>query len=162
MGPVITKEHRAKVLAYIEKGLAEGARLILDGRNVTDPKNPGGNWLGPSIFDEVTPDMTIAREEIFGPVLCLMKVKDFDAACAVVNAHPQANATSIFTTSGKAAREYRYRIAPAMIGVNIGVAAPMAFFPFGGSKQSFFGDTKAHGRDSVDFYTEKKVVISRW
>ena len=118
--------------------------------------------LGPSIFADVTPDMTIAKEEIFGPVLCLMRAKTFDEAVEIVNAHPQANATSIFTTSGKAAREYRYRIAPAMIGVNIGVAAPMAFFPFGGSKQSFFGDTKAHGRDSVDFYTEKKVVISRW
>jgi malonate-semialdehyde dehydrogenase (acetylating)/methylmalonate-semialdehyde dehydrogenase len=162
MGPVITPEHRAKVLEYIEKGLAEGAKLILDGRAVTDPKNPGGNWLGPSIFDGVTPDMTIAKEEIFGPVLCLMRAPTFDAACEIVNAHPQANASSIFTTSGKAAREYRYRVHPAMLGVNIGVAAPMAFFPFGGSKQSFFGDTKAHGRDSVDFYTEKKVVISRW
>jgi malonate-semialdehyde dehydrogenase (acetylating)/methylmalonate-semialdehyde dehydrogenase len=106
--------------------------------------------------------MTIAREEIFGPVLCLMKAESFDQAIEIVNAHPQANASSIFTTSGKAAREYRYRVHPAMLGVNIGVAAPMAFFPFGGSKQSFFGDTKAHGRDSVDFYTEKKVVISRW
>ncbi len=162
MGPVITKEHREKILSYIEKGLAEGATLLLDGRTVTDAKNPGGNWLGPSIFDGVTPDMTIAKEEIFGPVLCLMRAKTFDEAVDIVNAHPQANATSIFTTSGKAAREYRYRVNPAMIGVNIGVAAPMAFFPFGGSKQSFFGDTKAHGRDSVDFYTEKKVVISRW
>ena len=162
MGPVITREHREKILSYIEKGLAEGATLLLDGRNVTDATNPGGNWLGPSIFDGVTPDMTIAKEEIFGPVLCLMRAQTFDEAVDIVNAHPQANATSIFTTSGKAAREYRYRVHPAMIGVNIGVAAPMAFFPFGGSKQSFFGDTKAHGRDSVDFYTEKKVVISRW
>jgi malonate-semialdehyde dehydrogenase (acetylating)/methylmalonate-semialdehyde dehydrogenase len=162
MGPVITREHREKILGYIEKGLAEGAKLVLDGRSVTDPKNPGGNWLGPSIFADVTPDMTIAREEIFGPVLCLMKAESFDQAIEIVNAHPQANASSIFTTSGKAAREYRYRVHPAMLGVNIGVAAPMAFFPFGGSKQSFFGDTKAHGRDSVDFYTEKKVVISRW
>ena len=162
MGPVITKEHREKILGYIDKGLAEGAKLILDGRNVTDAKNPGGNWLGPSIFDGVTPDMTIAKEEIFGPVLCLMRAKTLDEAIDIVNAHPQANASSIFTTSGKAAREYRYRVHPAMLGVNIGVAAPMAFFPFGGSKQSFFGDTKAHGRDSVDFYTEKKVVISRW
>jgi malonate-semialdehyde dehydrogenase (acetylating)/methylmalonate-semialdehyde dehydrogenase len=162
MGPVITREHREKILGYIEKGLAEGAKLVLDGRGVTDPKNPGGNWLGPSIFADVTPDMTIAREEIFGPVLCLMKAESFDQAIEIVNAHPQANASSIFTTSGKAAREYRYRVHPAMLGVNIGVAAPMAFFPFGGSKQSFFGDTKAHGRDSVDFYTEKKVVISRW
>ncbi len=162
MGPVITKEHREKILSYIEKGIAEGATLALDGRAGTDPKNPGGNWLGPTIFTDVTPEMTIAKEEIFGPVLCLMKSESLDSAIDIVNAHPQANASSIFTTSGRAAREYRYRVHPAMLGVNIGVAAPMAFFPFGGSKQSFFGDVKAHGRDSVEFYTEKKVVISRW
>jgi malonate-semialdehyde dehydrogenase (acetylating)/methylmalonate-semialdehyde dehydrogenase len=162
MGPVITSAHREKILGYIEKGLAEGAKLILDGRGYRNDAQPEGYWLGPSIFDGVKPDMTIAKEEIFGPVLCLMKAATFEDAVAIVNAHPQANASSIFTTSGKAAREYRYRVHPAMLGVNIGVAAPMAYFPFGGSKASFFGDTKAHGRDSVDFFTERKVVISRW
>ncbi len=162
MGPVITREHRDRILAHIEKGIAEGAKLILDGRDVKVPGHEGGNWIGPCIFDGVTPDMTIANEEIFGPVLCLLKAKDFDAACEIVNAHPQGNASSIFTSSGKWAREYRHRVAPAMLGVNIGVAAPMAMFPFGGSKASFFGDTKAHGRECVDFYTDKKVVISRW
>jgi malonate-semialdehyde dehydrogenase (acetylating)/methylmalonate-semialdehyde dehydrogenase len=162
MGPVITQAHKEKILGYIETGLKEGAKLILDGRGYKNDAHPEGYWLGPSIFDDVTPDMTIAKEEIFGPVLCLMRAKTFDDAVAIVNAHPQANASSIFTTSGKAAREYRYRVHPAMLGVNIGVAAPMAFFPFGGSKASFFGDTKAHGRDSVDFFTERKVVISRW
>jgi len=162
MGPVITKQHRDKVLGYIEKGVSEGAKLILDGRSYKNPKYPNGNYLGPSIFDEVKPDMVIAKEEIFGPVLCLMRAKDFDEAVSIVRAHELGNATSIFTSSGRAAREYRYRVEPSMLGVNIGVAAPMAFFPFGGSKQSFFGDLKAHGQDSIEFFTDKKVVISRW
>jgi len=162
MGPLITKQHREKVLGYIEKGLAEGAKLILDGRAYRDPKHPEGYFLGPSIFDGVTPDMVIGREEIFGPVLCLMRAKDFDDAVAIVRRHDLGNATSIFTSSGKWAREYRYRVEPSMLGVNIGVAAPMAYFPFGGAKGSFFGDLKAHGRDGIEFYTDKKVVITRW
>jgi len=162
MGPLITKQHREKVLGYIEKGLADGAKLILDGRAYRDPKHPEGYYLGPSIFDEVTPEMVIGREEIFGPVLCLMRAKDFDDAVAIVRRHDLGNATSIFTSSGKWAREYRYRVEPSMLGVNIGVAAPMAYFPFGGAKGSFFGDLKAHGRDGIEFYTDKKVVITRW
>jgi malonate-semialdehyde dehydrogenase (acetylating)/methylmalonate-semialdehyde dehydrogenase len=162
MGPVITRQHREKILGYIDKGLAEGAKLVLDGRGYHDAKHPEGYFLGPSIFDEVRPEMTIGREEIFGPVLCLMRAKDFDDAVAIVRRHELGNATSIFTSSGKWAREYRYRVEPSMLGVNIGVAAPMAFFPFGGAKQSFFGDLKAHGRDAIEFYTDKKVVITRW
>jgi malonate-semialdehyde dehydrogenase (acetylating)/methylmalonate-semialdehyde dehydrogenase len=162
MGPVITAAHREKVLGYIEKGLSEGAKLILDGRAYQDPKHPEGYYLGPSIFDEVTPDMVIGREEIFGPVLCLMRAKDFDDAVAIVRKHELGNATSIFTSSGKWAREYRYQVEPSMLGVNIGVAAPMAYFPFGGAKGSFYGDLKAHGRDGIEFYTDKKVVITRW
>jgi malonate-semialdehyde dehydrogenase (acetylating)/methylmalonate-semialdehyde dehydrogenase len=162
MGPLITRSHRDKVVSYIEAGLKEGAKLLLDGRGYRNEKHPGGYWLGPSVFDDVRPEMRIAREEIFGPVLCLMRAKDLDEACAIVNSHPQGNASSIFTTSGRSAREYRYRVAPSMLGVNIGVAAPMAFFPFGGAKASFFGDVKAHGRDGVSFYTDGKVVISRW
>jgi malonate-semialdehyde dehydrogenase (acetylating) / methylmalonate-semialdehyde dehydrogenase len=162
MGPLITRQHREKVLGYIEKGLAEGATLLLDGRGGQDPAHPNGYFLGPSIFDGVTPEMTIGREEIFGPVLCLMKAEDFDEAVEVVRRHELGNATSIFTGSGKWAREYRYRVEPSMLGVNIGVAAPMAYFPFGGAKGSFYGDLKAHGRDGVEFYTDKKVVISRW
>jgi len=162
MGPVITKQHRERILGYIEKGLAEGAKLLLDGRGYRHPRHGEGYFLGPSIFDEVRPEMTIGREEIFGPVLCLMKAKDFDDAVAIVRQHDLGNATSIFTSSGKWAREYRYRVEPSMLGVNIGVAAPMAFFPFGGAKGSVFGDLKAHGRDAIEFYTDKKVVISRW
>ena len=162
MGPLITKQHREKVLGYIEKGIQEGAKLILDGRSYKDPKHPNGYFMGPCVFDEVTPDMTIGREEIFGPVLCIMRAKDFDDAVTIVQRHELGNATSIFTSSGRWAREYRYRVEPSMMGINIGVAAPMAFFPFGGAKNSFFGDLKAHGADSVEFFTDKKVVISRW
>ncbi len=162
MGPVISKQHREKVLGYIETGIKEGAELVVDGRGYRHPRHPNGYYLGPSLFDKVRPEMVIAREEIFGPVLCLMHAATFDEACAIANAHPQGNASSIFTSSGKWAREFRYRVAPSMLGVNIGVAAPMAFFPFGGAKASFFGDTKAHGRECVDFFTDKKVVISRW
>ncbi|TMQ73371.1 MAG: CoA-acylating methylmalonate-semialdehyde dehydrogenase, partial [Candidatus Eisenbacteria bacterium] len=140
MGPVITKQHREKVLGYIEKGIAEGAKLVLDGRGFKDPKHPDGYFVGPTIFDEVKPTMTIGHEEIFGPVLCIMRAKDFDEAVAIVRQHELGNATSIFTSSGKWAREYRYRVEPSMLGVNIGVAAPMAYFPFGGAKGSFFGD----------------------
>ncbi len=162
MGPVISKQHREKVLSYIEKGIAEGATLALDGRGYKDPKNPNGYYLGPTVFTNVKPEMTIAREEIFGPVICIMKADTFDEAVKIVKQHELGNASSIFTSSGKAAREYRYQVEPAMMGINIGVAAPMAFFPFGGSKGSFFGDLKAHGTDSVEFYTDKKVNIVRW
>jgi len=162
MGPLITKQHREKVLGYIEQGIAEGAELLLDGRGYRDPRHPEGYFLGPTIFDSVRPEMTIGREEIFGPVLCLMKARDFDEAVEIVRRHELGNATSIFTSSGKWAREYRYRVEPSMLGVNIGVAAPMAYFPFGGAKGSFYGDLKAHGRDTIEFYTDKKVVISRW
>jgi malonate-semialdehyde dehydrogenase (acetylating)/methylmalonate-semialdehyde dehydrogenase len=162
MGPLISRAHREKVLAYIEQGLKEGATLALDGRGYRDPKHPDGYFLGPSVFTNVTPDMVIAREEIFGPVLCVMKAGTFDEAVAIVKRHELGNASSIFTSSGKAAREYRYQVEPSMLGVNIGVAAPMAFFPFGGAKGSFFGDIKAHGTDAVDFDTDKKVTITRW
>jgi malonate-semialdehyde dehydrogenase (acetylating)/methylmalonate-semialdehyde dehydrogenase len=162
MGPLITKAHREKVLGYIEKGIAEGATLALDGRGYKDPQHPDGYFLGPTVFTNVTPDMMIAKEEIFGPVICIMKADSFDAAVAIVRQHELGNASSIFTNSGKAAREYRYQVEPSMLGVNIGVAAPMAFFPFGGAKSSFFGDIKAHGTDAVDFYTDKKVSIVRW
>ncbi|MBI5711131.1 MAG: CoA-acylating methylmalonate-semialdehyde dehydrogenase [Candidatus Eisenbacteria bacterium] len=162
MGPVISKEHLQRITGYIEKGVAEGAKLLLDGRGFKDPKHQDGYFLGPTVFGEVRPEMVIAREEIFGPVLCIIRAKDFDEAVAIVRKHELGNATSIFTTSGKWAREYRYRVEPSMLGVNIGVAAPMAFFPFGGAKGSFYGDLKAHGRDAVEFYTDKKVTITRW
>jgi len=162
MGPVITAAHREKVLGYIERGIAEGATLALDGRGYKNTKQPEGYYLGPTIFTDVKPGMVIAQEEIFGPVLCVMKANTFDEAVEIVKKHELGNASSIFTSSGKYAREYRWRVEPSMLGVNIGVAAPMAFFPFGGAKGSFFGDLKAHGRDAIEFYTDKKVTITRW
>ena len=160
MGPLISAPHREKVLAFVQQGVDEGATLLRDGREDDLPDK--GFFLGPCLFDDVTPEMTIAREEIFGPVLCLMRAGDLDEAIAIARRHPLANASSIFTTSGAAARRFQYEIDASMVGVNIGVAAPMAFFGFGGAKGSFFGDLKAHGREAYDFYTDRKVVISRW
>lgn len=162
MGPVISAAHRDRVLSYIEKGVQEGATLLLDGRDCKVDGYPNGNWVGPTIFENVRPGMTIATEEIFGPVVCLMKARDLDEAIAMANSSEFGNAASIYTTSGKAAREFQYRVQAAMVGVNIGVAAPMAFFPFGGTKGSFFGDIKAHGPAGIDFYTDRKVAITRW
>jgi malonate-semialdehyde dehydrogenase (acetylating)/methylmalonate-semialdehyde dehydrogenase len=160
MGPLISERHRERVVGYIEKGVAEGAELVVDGRRAKMQEK--GYFLGASLFDNVKPEMTIAREEIFGPVLCMIAVDSLDQALALAREQPLANASSIFTTSGKSAREFKYRVEASMAGVNIGVAAPMSMFGFGGAKGSFFGDLKAHGREAFDFYTDKKVVISRW
>jgi malonate-semialdehyde dehydrogenase (acetylating)/methylmalonate-semialdehyde dehydrogenase len=162
MGPVIRPRAKERILGYVERGIAEGAELALDGRGQTVPGLEKGFFVGATVFDKVDPMSTIGREEIFGPVMTLMNVPDLSAAIELVHTHPQANATSIFTTSGKAAREFSYHAPATMVGVNVGVAAPMSFFPFGGAKESFFGDVKAHGRDGVLFYTDQKVVIERW
>lgn len=160
MGPLVTQEHKARVEGYIDKGVAEGAKPLLDGRSAGRGRD--GFFVGPTIFDNVRPDMTIAREEIFGPVLSVIRVKNLDEAIALVNSSRFGNATSIFTGSGKAAREYSAKVEAGMVGINIGVAAPMAFFPFAGWKNSFFGDLHAHGKDAVMFYTEQKVLMTRW
>lgn len=162
MGPVISGRHRDRIVEYIDKGVHEGATLVLDGRTTKVPGREKGFFVGPTIFDGVSPDMTIGREEIFGPVASITPVATLEEAIAVMHRHPNANATSIFTSSGKAAREFARQASASMVGVNIGVAAPMAYFPFGGAKDSFFGDLKVHGRDAFEFYTDKKVVISRW
>src|ERR1035437_3606912 len=164
MGPLVTGEHCKRVESYVEKGVAEGATPLVDGRErkMGAPSGQGGYFLGPTIFDTVTPDMTIAREEIFGPVLSVIRVNTLDYAIDLVNNCPFGNATAIFTASGKSAREYSSRCQVGMVGINVGVAAPMAFFPFTGWKNSFFGDLHAHGKDAVSFYTEQKVIMSRW
>jgi malonate-semialdehyde dehydrogenase (acetylating)/methylmalonate-semialdehyde dehydrogenase len=159
MGPLVTSDHCKKVEGYVEKGVAEGATPLVDGR---EKRAAGGFFLGPTIFDHVTSQMTIAREEIFGPVLSVMRVETLDDAIDLVNRCPFGNATAIFTSSGKAAREYSSRCEVGMVGINVGVAAPMAFFPFAGWKNSFFGDLHAHGKDAIAFYTEQKVIMSRW
>ena len=160
MGPVISARHKERVLGYVEQGVREGAKLVADGRTRTLPTE--GYFVGPSVFDQVSLQMTIGREEIFGPVATVAPAKNLEDAFAMMHMHPNANATSIFTSSGKAAREFAHRATASMVGVNIGVAAPMAYFPFGGARDSFFGDLKVHGRDAFDFYTDKKVTISRW
>ncbi len=162
MGPVISKEALQKIIGYIEKGLEEGATLLLDGRGIEVEGYPNGYFLGPTIFTDVTPEMTIAREEIFGPVLGIIHVRDFDEALEVIHSSPYGNAASIFTSSGKWGREFKYRVEAGNIGINIGIAAPIASFPFSGMKDSFFGDLHGQGRDAIEFFTERKVVITRW
>jgi malonate-semialdehyde dehydrogenase (acetylating)/methylmalonate-semialdehyde dehydrogenase len=162
MGPVVSETHRKRVLGYIEKGIAEGAKLILDGRNFKVKEYPNGFFIGPTIFDNVKPDMTIAREEIFGPVVSIVRCKSLDDVIDLINTRGFANAACIYTGSGAVAREFKYRIKPSMIGINIGIAAPMAFFPFGGAGQSMFGDIKGHGQEIFHFFTDTKVVIQRW
>lgn len=162
IGPVISRRALERITGYIEKGLEEGAKLLLDGRDVKVEGYPNGYFIGPTIFDEITPEMTIAREEIFGPVMSIIHVNDFEEALAVIEANPYGNAASIFTASGKWAREFKYRVRCGNIGINIGIAAPIASFPFGGMKQSFFGDLHGQGQDAINFFTDRKVVISRW
>jgi malonate-semialdehyde dehydrogenase (acetylating)/methylmalonate-semialdehyde dehydrogenase len=162
MGPVISGTHRDRVKSYIDKGVKEGARLVLDGRGVAVADREEGFFVGPTVFDEVSPKMAIGQEEIFGPVASIHAVKTLQDAIDLMHAHPNANATSIFTSSGKNAREFARHATASMVGVNIGVAAPMAYFPFGGARDSFFGDLKVHGRDAFEFYTDKKVTITRW
>jgi malonate-semialdehyde dehydrogenase (acetylating)/methylmalonate-semialdehyde dehydrogenase len=163
MGPLQAEMRKKQVVGYIEKGLEEGAKLALDGRR---PKILGGYpencFLGPSIFEDVTPDMVIAKEEIFGPVMTALRAKDLDEAIEMINNSSYGNAACIFTSSGKASQRFQYEVQCGNIGINIGIAAPMAFFPFGGSKDSFFGDLHGQGRDAIDFFTEKKIVIVRW
>jgi malonate-semialdehyde dehydrogenase (acetylating)/methylmalonate-semialdehyde dehydrogenase len=162
MGPVASEAHRQRVLGYIEKGIAEGAKLILDGRNFKVKDYPNGFFLGPTIFDHVKPDMAIAREEIFGPVVTIVRCKTLNDVIELVNTRGFANAACLYTGSGAAAREFKYRVKPSMIGINIGIAAPMSFFPFGGAGQSMFGDIKGHGQEIFHFFTDTKVVIQRW
>jgi malonate-semialdehyde dehydrogenase (acetylating) / methylmalonate-semialdehyde dehydrogenase len=158
VGPVISDAAQERILAWIEKGVEEGGELVLDGRG---RGSEDGNFIGPTII-EAEPGSEIAREEVFGPVLTLLRARDLEQALEILNSSTKGNAASIFTTSGGAMRRFRYEAQAGMLGVNIGVAAPMAFFPFTGWKDSFFGDLHAHGRDAIDFYTEKKVVITRW
>jgi malonate-semialdehyde dehydrogenase (acetylating)/methylmalonate-semialdehyde dehydrogenase len=158
VGPVISGEAQERILGWIDKGVEDGGEIVLDGRG----KGSGeGNFIGPTII-EAEPEAEIAREEVFGPVLTLIRARDLEHALEILNASTKGNAASIFTTSGAAMRQFRYEAQAGMLGVNIGVAAPMSFFPFTGWKDSFFGDLHAHGRDAIDFYTEKKVVITRW
>jgi malonate-semialdehyde dehydrogenase (acetylating)/methylmalonate-semialdehyde dehydrogenase len=164
MGPLRDKGKKEKVLGYIESGIQQGAKLRLDGRGEVKIAGnyPQTCFIGPTIFENVTPDMKIGSEEIFGPVMSVMRAKDLDEAIEMCNANPFGNGNAIFTSSGKSAREFQYRITSGNVGINIGIVAPMAFFPFSGMKDSFFGILHTQGREAVRFFTESKVVIQRW
>ncbi|MFB6172133.1 MAG: CoA-acylating methylmalonate-semialdehyde dehydrogenase [Haloarculaceae archaeon] len=162
VGPLITPEHEQRVRDLIETGIEEGADLVCDGRDATVEAYPDGNFLGPCLFEDVAPDATIAREEIFGPVLCLASVSGLDEALTRLNQSRYGNAASLFTGSGRDARRFAREAAVGNVAINAGTAAPMAFFHFGGEKDSFFGDLHAQGEDAIDFYTDKRIVIERW
>lgn len=162
LGPVVSAQSRDRIMGMIDRGVQEGASLVVDGRSPHVPDRPRGYFVGPTLFDDVDPQMSLARDEIFGPVVSMVPLDSLDRAIDLINASPYGNAASIYTTSGKAAREFRYRVQAGNIGVNIGVAAPIAYFPFSGAKKSFFGTLHGQGRDAVRFFTESKVVITRW
>lgn len=162
MGPLVTKEHAAKVRGYIDTGAEEGATLVCDGREFVAKGNEQGFFVGPTLFDHVKPGMRIYQEEIFGPVLCVVRVDSYDAALALVNAHEYGNGTAIFTRDGDTARQYTEQVQVGMVGVNVPIPVPMAFHSFGGWKRSLFGPLHMHGPDGVRFYTRMKTVTARW
>jgi len=162
MGPVVTRGHLEKVHGYIEHGLGAGAKLYRDGRDVRVEATPNGFYLGPTVFDEADTTMSIVKEEIFGPVLSVIRTEDLSAAIGACNGSGFGNAAVLFTDSGAAAREFRHSVDAGMVGINVGVPAPMAFFPFSGWNGSFFGDLHVQGKEGVQFYTRQKVTMSRW
>ncbi len=162
MGPLVTGAHRDKVRGYVDAGVAEGAALVVDGRGLKVAGAEAGFFLGGCLFDHVTADMTIYREEIFGPVLCVVRVPDFDAALALVNAHEYGNGTAVFTRDGDAARQFAHLVQAGMVGINVPIPVPMAFHSFGGWKRSLFGPLHMHGPDGVRFYTRLKTITARW
>jgi malonate-semialdehyde dehydrogenase (acetylating)/methylmalonate-semialdehyde dehydrogenase len=161
-GPVISPQAKQRVLSLIEQGKAEGADCLLDGSDFTLPGYEDGNWIGPTMFNNVTEDMVIYQQEIFGPVLCCMSVNTLEEAIALVNRNPYGNGTSIFTASGAAARKYQHEIEVGQVGINVPIPVPLPFFSFTGWKNSFYGDLHAYGKQAIRFYTETKTVTSRW
>jgi len=162
MGPLVTGPHRDKVAAYLDAGTAAGAELVVDGRKHPIDGEASGYWLGPSLFDRVTPEMSVYRDEIFGPVLSVVRSASYDDALELVNTNPYGNGTAIFTNDGGAARRFQTEVQVGMVGINVPIPVPMAYFSFGGWKQSLFGDTHVHGIEGVHFYTHGKVVTARW
>jgi malonate-semialdehyde dehydrogenase (acetylating)/methylmalonate-semialdehyde dehydrogenase len=162
MGPVVTAEHRQRIIGYIDAGVSEGAELVVDGRGLTIAGHERGFFVGPTLFDRVTPEMTIHRDEIFGPVLVVVRAGTLEQATALVNANPYGNGTALFTRSGAAARVFEHEVQVGMVGINVPIPVPMAFYSFGGWKQSLFGDLHVHGMDGIKFYTRTKAVTRRW
>jgi malonate-semialdehyde dehydrogenase (acetylating)/methylmalonate-semialdehyde dehydrogenase len=162
MGPLVTSVHRDKVASYVDAGEREGAKLVVDGRNPKVDGSANGFWLGPTLFDHVKPNMSIYNDEIFGPVLSVVRVKSYDEGLALINSHRYGNGTAIFTNDGGAARRFQNEVTVGMIGINVPIPVPTAYYSFGGWKSSLFGDTHAHGTEGVHFFTRGKVVTSRW
>ncbi len=162
MGPLVSGAHRDKVASYLDAGVAEGGQLVVDGRDVGADGDPAGFWLGPSLLDRVDRRMSVYTDEIFGPVLCVLRVDTFDEALRLVNDNPYGNGTAIFTCDGGAARRFQNEVTVGMIGINVPIPVPMAYYSFGGWKNSLFGDTHAHGVEGVHFFTRGKVVTARW
>lgn len=162
MGPLVTKAHRDKVASYIDAGEADGAKIVVDGRNVKADGGQDGFWLGPTLIDNVTPEMSVYTDEIFGPVLSVIRVESYDDAMDLVNSNPYGNGTAIFTNDGGAARRFQNEVQVGMVGINVPIPVPMAYYSFGGWKASLFGDSHAHGMDGVQFFTRQKAITSRW
>jgi malonate-semialdehyde dehydrogenase (acetylating)/methylmalonate-semialdehyde dehydrogenase len=162
MGPLITASHRDRVAGYLASAESEGAEVVVDGRGVKVPGCDDGYYLGPSLVDHVTPSMRVYRDEIFGPVLSVLRVDDLDQAIDTVNANPYGNGTAIFTRDGYAARRFRREVEVGMVGINVAIPVPMAYYSFGGWKQSLFGDAHIHGMEGVRFNTRLKSVTTRW
>jgi malonate-semialdehyde dehydrogenase (acetylating)/methylmalonate-semialdehyde dehydrogenase len=167
MGPLVTAAHRDKVAGYIDAGVQSGAKLVVDGRGTSVDAGVDGNrgdgfWLGPTLFDKVPPEASIYTDEIFGPVLSVVRAATFDQALELVNASPYGNGTAVFTTDGALARRYQSEVEVGMVGVNVPIPVPAAAYSFGGWKSSLFGDTHAYGPDGVHFFTRSKVVTSKW
>jgi malonate-semialdehyde dehydrogenase (acetylating)/methylmalonate-semialdehyde dehydrogenase len=162
MGPLVTRQHRDSVTAYVDAGEQAGATLVVDGRTVSPQGDLDGFWLGPTVFDHVTSDMSIYTHEIFGPVLSVLRVDSYDAALDLINANPYGNGAAIFTHDGGAARRFQNEVEVGMVGINVPIPVPMSYYSFGGWKASLFGDTHAYGMDGVQFYTRGKAVTIRW
>jgi malonate-semialdehyde dehydrogenase (acetylating)/methylmalonate-semialdehyde dehydrogenase len=162
MGPLVTAQHRDKVAGYIDAGEAAGATLVVDGRTIAADADGEGFFVGPTLFDNVTTDMSIYTDEIFGPVLSVVRVDSYDQALETINSNPYGNGTAIFTNDGGAARRFENEVEVGMVGINVPVPVPMAYYSFGGWKNSLFGDTHAHGTEGVGFFTRGKAVTSRW
>ena len=162
MGPLVTRAHRDKVASYVDAGETAGATIVVDGRQVAADGGPDGFWLGPTVIDNVTCDMSIYTDEIFGPVLSIIRVDTYNAALDLVNANPYGNGAAIFTSDGGAARRFQNEVEAGMIGINVPIPAPVSYYSFGGWKNSLFGDTHAHGTEGVRFFTRAKVITTRW
>ena len=163
MGPVISQRAKERIERHIARGIEEGARLLVDGRNITVADYLNGHYLGPSVFSEASPEMAICREEIFGPVMPIIKAKNLDEAIGMINERTDyGNTATIYTSSGGASQKFQREVNCGMVGINIGVVAPVAWFPFGGKRKSFFGILHGQLPDVIDFFTDKKVIIKRW